>query len=123
MMEIMAVVVIVGILAGLIVGVAGYATRKSDHARALFELERLKSAITEYRLENGAVPPHTGEVFKITNYVGETLQVYVDDIRFKDPWGSDYQYSNHNRHTYALWSEGPDLRDETDNISNRSGDY
>ncbi|MEQ1853925.1 MAG: type II secretion system protein [Chthoniobacteraceae bacterium] len=63
LLEMMAVVAIIVVLAGLVLSVAGYATRKSSQARAAGEIKMLESGCENYKNENGSYPrevPTTG---------------------------------------------------------------
>jgi prepilin-type N-terminal cleavage/methylation domain-containing protein len=56
LLEMMAVIAIIVVLAGLVLSVAGYATRRSSQARAAGEIKMLESGCENYKNENGAYP-------------------------------------------------------------------
>jgi prepilin-type N-terminal cleavage/methylation domain-containing protein len=56
LLEMMVVVAIIVVLAGLVVGVAGYATKRSAQARATGEIKMLESGCENYKSDNGAYP-------------------------------------------------------------------
>ena len=59
LIELMTVVAIIAVLAGLILGIAGYAVRKADISRAMADMEKIKNALEEYRLAYGSYPTNT----------------------------------------------------------------
>lgn len=112
LVELMTVVAIIAILAGIVLGVAGYAGRKTDVARATSGLEQIKNAIEEYRVEYGSYPTNTVAANSM-NLVG---QLWVKPLSERktpflvlsnqstnwsdpnkaytavDPWGNEYRY-------------------------------
>jgi type II secretion system protein G len=146
LVELMTVIAIIAVLAGLILGVAGYATRKADYSRAMGDMEKIKNALEEYRLAYGSYPTNT-VANNSSNWVSAlwrqdrpflVLKGWSDPARIYpavDPWGNDYRYfhvsetnaifrvyatNNNSRFGYDLWSEGPNLLDPSDNIDNWS---
>jgi type II secretion system protein G len=118
LVELLSVIAIIGILAGLIIGIAGYASRKADRGRAIAEMERLRNALEEYRLERGTYPQFTGAV---TNAAFQSLTNYVTDLSFTDPWGNGYLYTNVSKFSFTLYSDGPDRLNPDDNVDSSSG--
>lgn len=146
LIELLVVVTIIGILAALVLGVSSYAVQKSDRARAVADLERIKSALEEYRIAYGTYP---------TNITAAESQHWVKQLwydpqqvdrkpfltakfltnpsvstnRYFDPWGNDYRYlrrntqgnwadRNNSKFGYDLWSLGPKAADDSDDITN-----
>ena len=133
LVELMTAVAIIAILVGLVFGIAGYAMRKASHARAVADMEKIKNALEEYRLDFGVYP---------TNTVADDSRNWVSELWQKrqllvlkgwnntsvvyqavDPWGRDYRYyhdaegslpgrvyatNNNSKFGYDLWSEGPE---------------
>lgn len=104
LIEILIVVVILGILAGLVVV---NVMDRPDQARvvaAKSDIQAIMSALKLYRLDNGAYPsseqglgalvrkPEIGEIPRNWKPGG-----YLDRLP-KDPWGMDYQYLNPGLH-------------------------
>ena len=131
MVELLAVVVIIAVVAGLIIGVAGFGTRKATYANAQAELERIKIALEEYRLEYGAyLLPNESDWDKRftdarTERILAPLTNYVDtaQVDFIDPWGRIFKYEQFDTFEYRLWSRGPDAdpEDDHDDITNWKG--
>lgn len=119
-LELLAVMAIIAILAGL--GAKGYslARRQAKEDRAKAELEKLRTALEEYRVEFGAYPEQeqAGSIGNLAN-IG-FLTASVEGIELVDPWGRDYQYERgrgpENRFLYRIWSQGQDADTEKDDI-------
>ena len=122
----MTVILIIAILAGLILGIASYSVRKADRSRALADIEELKNALEEYRLKNGAYPALGGTFTNIdvgfTKLRGWITTNVGDHVRFTDPWGRGYWYTNLEVYAYILGSQGPDALLQNDDITNRKGE-
>lgn len=100
MVELMTVMVIIAILAGLVLGVSTFAQQKGRETRAKADLENYRDALEEYRLAYGSYPLLLS---KATN----GLPVTVDAI---DPWQRSYVYlyDTNRPGTYVLYSKGKD---------------
>lgn len=139
LMELLAVVTIIGVLAALVIGVAGYAQRKAAISRAQAEIAELSRAIEAYRLDFGQYPTSTSNRGSITDnnhqlytqlvsqpgryitFRPNQLRVTGTTTNILDPFGNPYNYfrtypvtaAQTNRATFDLWSFGPDGFDET----------
>jgi general secretion pathway protein G len=126
LLEILVVLAIIGLLAGLaitnvdkIFGAAG-----QDVAR-LFVNQTMSTPLTTFRLHTGSYPTTseglqaliTAPSSKASSWHGP----YIDKVPL-DPWGEPYQYASpgtHNKDKYDLWSKGPDKQSGTaDDIGN-----
>ncbi|MBI5094902.1 MAG: type II secretion system protein GspG [Candidatus Hydrogenedentes bacterium] len=115
LIELMLVMVIIGILAGMVVmNFSGYgesARIKAAHGDIL----TYSSALDLYALQNNDKYPPA-----LKNLVGGKKN-YVKEIK-KDPWGSDYVYvtpGKHHKDSYDIFSSGPDRQPGTpDDITN-----
>ncbi|MCF8061063.1 MAG: type II secretion system major pseudopilin GspG [Deltaproteobacteria bacterium] len=117
LIEIMVVIVILGILAGLIVPRIMGRPEEARRTKAALTLRSLDSALKLYRLDNGVYPtteqglealidkPDTGTVPRNWREGG-----YLDSIRVpRDPWGNEYVYIQPGEHgDYDLSSYGRD---------------
>lgn len=110
MMELMMVVLIIAVLAGLVLSVAGVAARRSDRAKAIADMEKMKNALEDWRVDNGRYPD--------TLAMGKIATP-------SDPWGRAYIYvhdPNTAKFTYSLLSLGPDGQSNTaDDVSMDKG--
>ncbi len=117
LIEIMVVIVILGILAGLIVPRIMDRPEQARRTKAALTLRSLDSALKLYRLDNGVYPtteqglealvrkPETGNVPQNWREGG-----YLDSQRVpKDPWGNEFVYIYPGEHgDYDLSSYGRD---------------
>lgn len=153
LIEILTVVAIMAVLMGLVLGIAGFVSKKGDVSRARAELALIKNALEEYRIEYGRYPTNT--VAANSSYLVANLWVkpqaqgkkpllvikgWQDPntaYRVLDPWGNDYRYyydanpdpsevyasNNNSKFGYDLWSLGPDALSNYDDIANWKGDF
>lgn len=116
LVELMAVIAIIGLLAAIILGVSGYVARKGDMAKAQGDMEKVKVALDEYKLNFGRFWPNDGAI-NASTYGGatfsNTMSGYVADLRLVDPWNRSYMYDFVDNSQYRLWSYGPDGADGT----------
>ena len=91
LIELMAVITIIVILAGMVVGGLGYVNEKQAREKAKIQIALLSKALEEYKLDNGTYPP-TGDAVNPgknnTNILFKAL--YWDG--FSDPTGSKKIY-------------------------------
>jgi general secretion pathway protein G len=127
LVEILVVVAIIGILAGIVLGVSGYASKKSDRGRAMADMERMRLALEEYRVEKGHyMSANTNDVTQIVvgpHTFSNLLIRYDDGIRFTDPWGRPYRYQAGSKFSYKLWSQGPSATTGSDDIDTHKGEF
>ncbi len=123
LVEMLAVMAIIAIIAGIIVAGSTYAQRQADRQRALAGLEKVKFAIEEYRATMGQVPnstyngPMTNETtWGLLASNALTNVVFPDD--FIDPWGRAFLYTNRSQFSYLIMSHGPDRNASHDDITN-----
>jgi general secretion pathway protein G len=128
LIEIMAVVVIMGMLmATLAVGIAGQ-LRNAERKNAKAQITRIEQALEFYRLDNRRFPttdqglealvskPSAPPVPLDYNPAG-----YIKRDALVDPWGQPFQYrvpGDHNPYTFDIWSLGPDGVEGGDDIQN-----
>jgi len=119
LIEIMAVVLIMGLLMGM-VGLQVFAqVDKARVATAKAKIAQLESALEFYRMDNARYPTTDQGLESLLrkpsgapeprNYPPEGYVKRVDALA--DPWGERYRYlspGQHNPHTFDLWSLGAD---------------
>jgi len=117
LIEIMVVIVILGILAGLIVPRIMGRPEEAKRTKARMQIESLETAIKLFKLDNGFYPtteqglqslveqPETGRIPKRYKKGGYLEKGTVP----KDPWGNDFVYiSPGTRGDYEVISYGAD---------------
>lgn len=130
LIEVLIVVVILGILAGLIVP---RIMDRPDQARVVAaknDIQAIISALKLYRLDNGSYPstqqgldalvkrPETGDIPRNWKPGG-----YLERLP-KDPWGSDYQYLNPGVHSEIdVFSFGADRKPGGENYDADVGSW
>lgn len=116
LIEIMAVVIIMGLLMG-IVGVTVFG--RVDEARVAttrIQIKQLENALEFYRMDNSRYPS-TEEGLRALIEAPANVRSFPPGGYIKnkdglnDPWGTAFQYSapgQHNAHTFDIWSNGAD---------------
>ena len=128
LLEILVVLAIIGLLAGLaitnvdkIFGGAQASTAK------LFVNQTLKSSLTAYRIAMGSYPTTAEGLQALISAPASKADrwhgPYIEGGKIPlDPWDEPYQYAypgTRNKHSYDLWSKGPDKQSGTsDDIGN-----
>jgi general secretion pathway protein G len=116
LIEIMAVVLIIGLL-GTLVGLA--IAPQIDKARvstARSQIKMLDAALETYRMDNARFPTSEHGLDALINPPPDARNYQTGGYLAKrqvpvDPWGTPYQYESpgqHNDHAYDLWSLGAD---------------
>ena len=117
LIELMVVIVILGILAGLIVPRIMGRPEQAKQVKAKIQIESLETALKLYKLDNGTYPdtqqglqaliekPETGNIPPKWKEGG-----YLEKGKLpKDPWGNDFIYLSPGLHgEYDLTSYGAD---------------
>lgn len=116
LVEILVTVAIIGILVGIVFGIAGLASKKSDTTKALSEMHQIRNALEEYRLQFGAFPPNL-------NSINTRMAEPFKSVKTVDPWGRAYIYSNNSAYAFTLISAGPKTTDAADDIDSASGSF
>jgi general secretion pathway protein G len=118
LVEILLVVAILGILAGVaVVGLKGR-TQKANIAATRTSISAVQTAIDVYETDNGVYPPNLQSLLtkgSENNWSGP----YIRDARMpKDAWGAEFQYAA-KEGGYDIRSGGPDGQMGTaDDITN-----
>jgi general secretion pathway protein G len=116
LIEIMAVVLIIGLLTTL-VGIA--IIPQIDKGRvttARTQIKNLEAALETYRMDNAVFPTSEQGLEALITPPPEARNFqtggYLRERRIPvDPWGNAYQYESpgqHNQHSFDLWSWGSD---------------
>ena len=116
LVEILVTTAIIGILVGIVFGISGLASKKSDNSKALAEMHIIRNALEEYRLQFGTFPPSL-------NNINTKMDEPFKSTKLIDPWGRSYIYSNNSAYAYTLISAGPKTTDSSDDIDSASGNF
>ena len=96
LVEVLMVVLIISVLAGLVLGVARFANEKAAVSQAETDLQQLAMLIEEYKNEKGVYPGTFANWTDVnaTSFTGPLAGEYYDrlvEIGFYDPWRGAYQ--------------------------------
>ena len=118
LVELLATVAVIAVVAGLVLGTLGYVNRKGAEGRAKAEVAALSAAIDSYKLDYGSYPAPP-DLFRELTAQGtlNTNKVYFEprgsiasnptNGPFMDPWGTAYNYRTNelrNIGFFDLWS-------------------
>lgn len=115
LIELMVVIVILGILAGLVVPRITEKPEEARRVKAELQIQELSSALKEFKIDNGFYPSTEQGLQALVEKpaVGKTPRNYpsngyMDKIP-KDPWGNDYVYISPGEHgDFDIISYGAD---------------
>ena len=133
LIEMLVVILIIGLLAGIVLGTMGLARAKAKQSRAVADIQLLANVLEEYRMEYGRYPaPESDDWVDLTmevfgNDISEAMEGKLEGLKcydsssdsFADPWQNAYRYRFNSRFSYELHSVGPDGDESAaaDNIS------
>jgi general secretion pathway protein G len=125
LIEILVVIAIIALLAGLTIGNVGklFGGSQVDIAKLMVN-QSLKTPLVTYRLQIGSYPSTEEGLQALmvapANRTDRWRGPYLAEgtkLPLLDPWNEPYQYRYpgvHNKDGYDLWSKGPDKTDGTD---------
>ena len=119
LVEIMAVVVIMGLLAGLVGAAVIGNLNQARTQTASAQIKQLASALTFYQMDNGRFPTTDQGLRSLVEKPSGAPDPrnyrpggYLDAKSVpKDPWGADYQYlspGQQNPQSFDIWTLGAD---------------
>lgn len=118
LIEVLIVVVILGFLAAQVGPELMDRVGEASQTTAENQLDIFKTALNNYRLDNGRYPTTEQGLEALVEQPSEPpvseewSGPYLDENRVpEDPWGNGYQYEcpgEHNEQSYDLWSFGRD---------------
>ncbi|MES2695839.1 MAG: type II secretion system major pseudopilin GspG [Verrucomicrobiota bacterium] len=126
LLEVLVVLAIIGLLAGLAINnVGGIFTGAQVTAAKLFVNESMKTPLVTYRLHMGGYPSTSEGLQALVTAPASGASKWHGPYATKldnDPWGEPYQYAfpgTRNKDSYDVWSKGPDKQNGTaDDIGN-----
>ena len=113
LLELMIVLVIIGLLAGIIGPNLFKNLEKSEKTTARAQVDAFTKAIDEYRIDNGSFPDSASGLNALLVAPAGASRwngPYIKKIPV-DPWGMSYQYQSpgeHNNPSYDVFSFGKD---------------
>ena len=112
LVEMMAVVVIIGILAAVIAPKFFRQVDKATVTRVRQDLESIKKAVTLYKFDTNRLPEDLRDLVKDPGSTRGWNGPYLENLP-EDPWGNEYQYTapGGESREFDIWSYG---RDGTD---------
>ncbi|TFH14737.1 MAG: prepilin-type N-terminal cleavage/methylation domain-containing protein [Lentisphaerales bacterium] len=116
LVELLSVMTIICILVALVVGMAEYAKRTAMKARTVAEIQKMQSALQEYKLAVGSYPTNLTPL--ITSQNADVAR-FMQGLDLLDPWLNPYHFTKVSAETYTLYSTGPDLAEDADDIQGR----
>jgi general secretion pathway protein G len=109
LIELLVVLVILGLIAGLVVPNVIGQTEKAKVKAASATIQRLAMGVEAYYLDNGEVPERLSALVNEPGGVSNWTGPYVKASILKDPWGEEYQYRYPGEHgEFDILSYGPD---------------
>lgn len=109
LVEVLTVIAIIALLAGLMLGLASNAQRTAGRRKAEAEVAQLQSFATDYQTQYGQVPQTRDILRTALENASHPLAAMVD------PWGSPYEYQASSRATFYLWSRGGEMESDPAN--------
>ncbi len=130
LIELMVVIVILGVLAGLIVPRLTDKPERARVVKAKMQIESLAMALKQFKLDNGFYPSTEQGLAALVNKpnTGETLKYYPEKGYIsqipKDPWGQAYIYIHPGEHDdFDLVSFGADGKEGGDGFDADIGSW
>ncbi len=109
LIELLVVLVILGLIAGLVVPNILQRGEDAKVRAAKAEVQRLSMAVDEFYLDNGRVPRELRELVERPGNASNWNGPYVNNSNLTDPWENDYNYRYPGQHRpYDIWSNGAD---------------
>ena len=130
LIEILIVVAIIGLLAGLLFnGFDAIFGRSQEMIAKVFVRDSFKTALVRYKIDLGDYPSTSEGLSALLTApasAGDRWRGPYGEVAGgklpADPWGEPYQYrypGTHNKASYDLYSKGPDKADATaDDVGN-----
>jgi len=103
LIELLAVIMIIGILMSMILGIATWANRANMEAKARADIETMRTAIENFKMDMGDYPG-------LDTWTNDLSSAVPPGFEFMDPWHRPYHYwiESEDSTTYRLYSVGAD---------------
>lgn len=112
LVEMMAVVVIIAILAAVIAPKFFGQVGKTQIVAARQDIENIKKAVTMFKFDTNRFPESLRDLVKRPDNDRGWNGPYLEEMK-KDPWDNDYQYDSPGKddREFDVWSLGQDGKD------------
>ncbi|MGA2748050.1 MAG: type II secretion system major pseudopilin GspG [Verrucomicrobiota bacterium] len=120
LVELLLVLTILAILAGIVLPKMAGRTEQARHTAALTQISAFGTALGAYEVDMGGYPATLAELWNAPRDAHNWHGPYMDKPVINDPWGKPWIYQcpgRHNPKGYDLSSGGPDGR-SNDELSN-----
>ncbi|QKK01708.1 MAG: type II secretion system major pseudopilin GspG [Pseudomonadota bacterium] len=109
LIELLVVLVILGLIAGLVVPNVLKRGEDAKAKAAAASVQRLNQAVSEFYLDNGRPPRELSELVNAPSNARNWNGPYVNQSNLTDPWDNTYQYRYPGEHRdFDIWSYGAD---------------
>jgi len=116
LVEMLLVVTIIGILAGLVIPRIIHRSEDARKTRVAADIAGIKTAIGNFEVDNGFFPKSLQDLLQQPSKAKNWKGPYLENPPV-DPWGNPYIYyypGKHNANAFDLLSVGPDGKEGTD---------
>lgn len=124
LIEILIVLVLIGVVAGMVARNVAGGRQKGLYNAAKTQVQQLSGKIEEYALDAGN-PPESLDA--LVNQPGDSSNwngPYSKEKDLKDPWGSKFQYRYPGEHgDYDLWTFGSDKKEGGEKTAKDFGNW
>jgi len=109
LIELLVVLVILGLIAGLVVPNIMGRGEDAKARTAVAEVQRLSMAVDEFYLDTGRAPRELRELVERPGNVSNWNGPYINESNLNDPWGNRYNYRFPGEHRdFDIFSHGRD---------------
>jgi general secretion pathway protein G len=109
LIELLVVLIILGLIAGLVVPNVMKRGEDAKFRAAEAEVQRLSMAVDEYYLDNGRPPQELRQLVDKPGDARNWNGPYVNESNLQDPWENTYNYRYPGEHgSFDIWSHGAD---------------
>ncbi len=109
LIELLVVLVILGLIAGLVVPNIMGRGEDAKSRTAVAEVQRISMAVDEFYLDTGRAPRELRELVERPGNVSNWNGPYINNSNLNDPWGEPYKYrSPGENRSVDIYSHGAD---------------
>lgn len=124
LIEILIVLVLIGVVAGMVARNVAGGRQKGLYSAAKTQVQQLSGKVEEYALDVGNPPESIDALFSQPGDSSNWNGPYVKEKDLKDPWGTPMQYRSPGEHgDYDLWSYGADKKEGGEKYNKDIGNW